>query len=221
MLFMLQPEVILEQALHDPLPESWRLFDGRGKPLGLAIFSALFAFVFVCLLQLALLFFLGPFSVLSWLVATPAHIPAGIQPALHATNWQDFIPSLLHLSLFFWLLPVLVALLTGILAFRSGDRVRKSVLILTPEGVVQCMNYSSPGGRRFKTLDFAEVQKLALHMRSNDDSNQAHVWLDVQRNDGREDRWPIDSRYGPVEQIVQTIIENHALYAAHGQQPAL
>lgn len=218
---MLQPEAILDQALQGPLPESWRLFDGRGKPLGLAIFSALLAFVFVCLLQLALLFFLGPFSVLSWLVVTPAHIPAGIQPALHATNWSNFVPSLLHLSLFFWLLPVLVALLTGILAYRSGHRVRTSMLILTPEGVVQCMNYTSASGRRFKILDFAEVQKLALHMRSNDDSSHAHVWLDVQHNDGREDRWPIDSRYGSVEQIVQTIIENHALYAARGSQPAL
>ncbi|WP_126595929.1 hypothetical protein [Dictyobacter aurantiacus] len=218
---MLQPEAILDQALQGPLPEDWRMFDGRGKPLGLAIFSALFAFIFVGLLQLALLFFLGPFSVLSWLVAAPAHIPAGIQPALHATNWQNFVPSLLHLSLFFWLLPVLAALLTALLEYRRGQRVRTSVLILTPEGVVQCMNYTSANGRRFKILDFAEVQKLALHMRSNDDSSQAQVWLDVQRNDGRNDRWPIDSRYGPVEQIVQTIIENHALYAARGPQAAL
>ncbi|GHO85557.1 hypothetical protein KSZ_35630 [Dictyobacter formicarum] len=221
MLFMLQSEAILDQALQGPLPENWRLFDGQGKPLGLAIFSALLAFIFVGLLQLALLFFLGPFSVLNWLVATPAHIPAGIQPALHATNWQNFVPSLLHLSAFFWLLPILVALLIGIISFLRGNRVRKSVLILTPGGVVQCMNYASSSRRQFKVLDFAEVQKLALHMRSNDDSSHAHVWLDVQHHNGSSDRWPIDSRYGPVEQIVQTIIENHALYAARGPQPVL
>ncbi|GCE18730.1 hypothetical protein [Dictyobacter kobayashii] len=218
---MLQPDAILEQALQGPLPESWRLFYGKGRPLSLAIFSALLVFIFVGLLQLALLFFLGPFSILSWLIETPSHIPAGIQPALHATNWQKFVPSLLHLSLFFWLLPVLVALLTCILAFRAGRRIRDSLLILTPEGVVQCMNYSSISNRRFKVLDFAGVQRLALHLRSNDDSSHANVWLDVQRPDGTTDRWPIDSRYGSVEQIVQYIIEDHALFAARGEQQAI
>ncbi|GER87757.1 hypothetical protein KDW_19190 [Dictyobacter vulcani] len=217
---MINPMAILEQAQQQPLPERWRVFDGKGKPVSLAIFSCLSTFIFIGLLQFALLFFLGPFSVLRWLVEAPGNIPSGIEPAIKSSNFHDFVPSLLHLSIYFWILPVLGALLVALLSFRRGNRVRNSLLILTPEGVLECINHTSER-RKFNVLDFAEVQSLALQLHANDDSRQTRVWLDVQKADGETTHWPIDSRYGSVEAIVQQIIEDHALFAERGQQQTI
>jgi hypothetical protein len=88
-------------------------------------------------------------------------------------------------------------------------------LILTPEGVVQCHNYTASRKGVFELLDFEQIASMALHLRSNDDSSRAQVWLEIVRTDNSKEQWPIDSRYGPVEQIIQIIIEDHARYAEH------
>ncbi|GCE26448.1 hypothetical protein KDA_19320 [Dictyobacter alpinus] len=217
---MLNPAAILEQAFQQPLPERWHIFYGKGRPIGLSVISCLLAFIFIGILQLALLFFLGPFSILSWLVDAPPNIPSGIKPAIESSNFYNFVPSLLHLSIYFWILPILVAVLVAVVAYSNGTRLRNSLLVLTPDGVVECRNYTSER-RKFKVLDFAAVKSLALQLHANDDSNQARVWLDIQKVDGDSDRWPIDSRYGAVEAIVQYIIEDHALFVVRGEQQTI
>jgi hypothetical protein len=219
---MLNPDAIIAQALGGSIPDTWHVFRGTAKPIWLALLSGIAAFIAVCIILLALLLCLGPLSVLSWLISANSSISNQPQRTPHAVDYHQFSPLVQNLSIYFWILPIVCALVCIVIAYRRGQAFRHALLILTPEGVVQSHNYASQK-HVFEVLDFEQIAAMTLHLRSNDDSSHAQVWLDIVRTDktNATEQWPIDSRYGPVEQIIQIIIEDHALYAEHREEQAI
>lgn len=219
---MFNPDAILTQVLDGSIPDTWHVFKGHGRSFWLALLSGITAFIAVCIVLLALLLCLGPISELSWLIAANSPIANEIKSTPQPLDYHQFMPLLQNLSVYFWILPILCALIFMVIAYRRGQAFSHALLILTPEGVVQCHNYAAGRKRELNVLDFEQVTSLTLHLHSNDDSSHALVWLDVvRRADNATEKWPIDSRYGSVEQILQTIIEDHALYVARGQQQTI
>ncbi|GCF10746.1 hypothetical protein KDI_43100 [Dictyobacter arantiisoli] len=217
---MLNSDALLDQALRGPIPEDWRVFPGQGKPLWLAALSALITLIVLCIIELGLLISLGPLSILGWLVESNPGVPSGPQGTPHPVDYHHLIPLVQNLSLSFWIVPVVVALLVMVVGYRRGLAFRHSLMLLTPDGVVQCHNYLADP-RDLKVLDFSQARNLVLQLSPNDGSSRARIWLDVERNEGHVEQWPVDTRYGSVEKIIQGIIEYHALYVARDEQQAI
>lgn len=217
---MLNPDAIITQALNGPIPENWRIFRGVAKPPWMIVLYGIAAFLAICIVLLALLLCLGPFSVLSWLIVPNSPLTQSSPQTPQIVDYHQLLPLIENLSIYFWILPIIGALVCMLVTNQRRQAFRHALLVVTPEGVVQCHHYKSSSSKRFEMLDFEQVLTMTLHLRANDDSSRAQVWLEIVRRDNIDatEQWPIDSRYGPVEQIIQMIIEDHALYAEHHEE---
>src|SRR3989442_9799258 len=118
------------------------------------------------------------------------------------------------LILFFGI-PCLICIL---IAFVSGQRAgvnSRSILVLLPEGVVQCI-----GGdiQRAYWLNFAGIDRIELAQRTvingidGDISTQTYYWLDVYCDDGTYFEWWIRGCFGNTAYLCKTIIAAYNYY---------
>ncbi|BCL81448.1 hypothetical protein ccbrp13_39130 [Ktedonobacteria bacterium brp13] len=209
---MIQPEKIIEQAQQGALPETWRVFHGKGRSVLSTILLSIFISVLAtvcgspCATYASLADFLDEFRLL---------LPA-------ENNFPSFIliypePSSpraggYHLFLQTGGLVVLVAVLIGtafaVIDYSQNRRMLNSLLVITPEGVVECEYYQRPQRRKWKVLDFSMISSLKLQLTGSRSSTS--FWLDVQQRDGTWTRWPLDARFDRPEAIAQYIIEAQA-----------
>jgi hypothetical protein len=227
---MIKPEKIIEQIQQGLLPTTWRVFRGKGHPVASAILSGIFTGIFVALFGSFCAFFGAVTGVLS-LFNSPTSVsnssfpvPDGSSssPIVYPTSdpGTSIFSPFLQAGGLVLLVAVLIGALVAVLVYNRSRRTLNSLLVITPEGVVECAYYQQPQKRQWKVLDFATVNSLKLRvntsthtdMSTNTTHTRPSFWLDVQQRDGTWTRWPLDARFDRPEAIAQYIIEAHTRF---------
>lgn len=89
-------------------------------------------------------------------------------------------------------------------------RSRDAVLILLPEGVVQCERCSDETKRSFHVIDYAKVATIRLQTRST--RYEVLFSLHIQYREGQHKTWKIQNKFRSPEWIAQRIITDHECY---------
>jgi len=211
---MIQPDKIIEQAQQGELPVTWRVFRGKGQPVLSAILVGIFISVLAticgspCATYASLADFMNEFRLL---LPAKNNFPSFmlIYPGPSSPRAGGY-----HLFLQTGGLVVLVAVLIGtvlaVLTYNQHLQNLNSLLVITPEGVVECVYYQQPQKRQWKVLDFSMISSLKLQLTASRSSTS--FWLDVQQRDGTWTRWPLDARFDRPEAIAQYIIEAHTRF---------
>jgi hypothetical protein len=103
---------------------------------------------------------------------------------------------------------LVVALLLGMVIKFREEQAKDSVLVVMPDGVVQCTRYSNPAKRTFKVVSYVDLSDLTLKT-----SNQK-AGLVIKYADGRKGSWMMDSMYGHPGITAQNIITSYEKYTA-------
>ncbi|GCE22949.1 hypothetical protein [Dictyobacter kobayashii] len=228
---MIDPEAILAQVNQKQIPSDWRVLHGRGSPIGAAILMGIFTLFFVGICEAIVVIaasFFGWFQIFQYSSATPeptSPLPVSFDP----TTSSDWMHMLWPAGLLLVLVPVALAVGVGLLARSRTERARNSLLILLPEGVVQCMDCSQPAKHSFKVLNYAEIVNLDLKVETttssynemtHSSSSHTSMWLNIHMRHGALERWNLNSLYAPPETTAQYIISGYAQYTAlHPQYP--
>lgn len=207
---MFVPEMVLTKVQQGRGDPSWRVYYGTGSPLLFAIILGLLAFLFAGFFE-----FIGYMTLMG---------NGFFGPANPSPEPSQILTDLLRFGL---VIPLIAAIAVGIFTWYRVSRAQDSLLVLLPEGVVECKGYSNPSHRSWQVLDYADVVDIQLRVWATSSSSgqtsttwmqTSTVWmhfrLDIQKRNGEEQRWSIDSRYGPPSMIAQSIIEGHARYVA-------
>lgn len=226
---MFLPGSVLEQVQQGEISQDWRVFQGRGNPGIVALFSGCFTLIFtgiLCVISLSALTFFGLFNLFTSNQdpSTSSPFPPDYTtPSAPSFNPLGILPGSVGL---FLLIPLALAVLVGILVYKRVTRQRDSRLVITPTGVVECTNFSHPAAWQYKVLDFDTILRLDLRVRASSTtdhnattgftttSTNVSFWLDVSHLDGSLERWPINKVFGRPETIAQYILEARATYAA-------
>ena len=205
---MLDADVVLTQVKQKTHPSSWHIYYGKGSPVGMALLFGVFALIFTGICEM---------------IASAALFTFGFVN-LSTSSFVSFNPVQLLLSLgtIGVFIPIIVAVAVAIFAGYRTARAKDSVLVLLPEGVVQCTGWSNPSHRSVQILDYADVASINLKVRtttsydetSHMSSASTHFGLDILHRDSSKQYWPIDSRYAPSETIAQGIIADYSRFTA-------
>lgn len=198
---MFDPEMILtmvQQGRGDP---SWRVYYAHSSPLASAIILGLFAFFFIGVCEF---------------IATGVLLANGVFGT--ATPSLNPFQILIGFGAIGLVIPAIAAIAVAVFTKNKVSQTKDSILVILPEGVVECKGYSNPSRRSWQVLDYADVANIQLKVwtssSSETSSATAYFSLDIQKRNGEQQRWSIDSRYGSPEMIAQSIIESHAQYVA-------
>ena len=203
---MLDADAVLTQVKQKTNPSSWHIYYGKGSPVVMALLFGIFALIFTGICEMitsAALITFGFFNLST--------------PSFASFNPVQLLLSLGTVGLF---IPLIVAVAAAIFVGYRMARAKDSVLVLLPEGVVQCTGWSNPSHRSVQVLDYADVASMNLKVRTTTTHDEAthmssastHFGLDILRRDTSKHYWPIDSCYGPPETIAQDIISDYARY---------
>jgi hypothetical protein len=222
---MFSPASVLAQVQQGAIRQDWRVFHGKGKPVVASLLLGCFTLVFLGILCVIALEALTAFGIVTLSTSSPS-TSFPLDPPVPAA------PASYPLE-FFWgftgpllLIPLVLAVLVGIIVYRRTVRQRDSVLVITPMGVVECMNYSHPTEWRYKMLDFSTLLSLDLRLHKSRETNynataginttntRVSTWLDVSHLDGSKERWSLNHVFDRPEIIAQYIIAAHAVYTA-------
>lgn len=198
---MFDPEMVLSKVQQGRGDPSWRVYYGHSYPLASAIFLGFFAFLFIGICEfiaavgLTMAGFMG--------TATPSLDPLRI------------LTSFWGIGL---VIPAIAAIAVAVFSWYRVSLAKDSMLVMLPEGVVECKGYSNPSHRSWQVLDYTDVANMQLRVWATSSpsdgmsSASTHFRLDIQKRNGERHHWPINSRYGSPEMIAQSIIEGHARY---------
>lgn len=221
---MIKPDKIIDQIQQGLLPTTWRVFRGKGHPVASAVFSGIFIGIFVELFGSFCAIFGMATGVLSSFYS-PTSVSGGgfpspdggsSSPTLYPTpdpSTSIFAPYLLPEGLVL-LVAVLIGTSAAVLVYNRSRRTLNSLLVITPEGIVECAYYQQPQQGQWKVLDFAMINSLKLRVNTSTRTSRTNTsfWLDVQQRDGTLTRWPLDARFDRPEAIAQYIIEAQARF---------
>lgn len=205
---MLDADAVLIQVKQKTNPSSWHIYYGKGSPVAMALLFGLFALIFTGVCAMIVSAGLITFGFLN----------------LSTSSFVSFNPVQLLLSLGMTglFLPIIVAVAVAIFAGYRTARAKDSLLVLLPEGVVQCMGWSNLSHRSVQVLDYADVASMNLKVRTttthdaatHTSSASTRFGLDILHRDNSKHYWPINSHYGPPETIAQGIIADYSRYTA-------
>ncbi len=116
--------------------------------------------------------------------------------------------DLTFLILFFGI-PCLICILIAIVAGQSAKNYSRSILVLLPEGVVQCI-----GGNIYQAswLNYAGIDRIKLAQKTEingvdgDISTRTFYWLDVYGINGTYRKWWVNGCFGDTAYFCKTII---------------
>lgn len=223
---MIQPEMIVAQIEQGEQPENWRVLRGTGSPIAMAVFFGLFTLLFVGMCVFALgagSFFFGIFGSFQAQSVSPDPNGGGsLSPTPFSPGPADLLSTFLTVNPLLLLVPLILAIGVGMFTWSRVAFAKDSLLILMPEGVVQCMGYSKPARRTLKALAYEDITQMDLRVRTSSSYNQTthmssnttRMWLDILKRDGMRERWRLNRLYGPPEATAQQIIAGHAQYTA-------
>lgn len=223
---MIQPEMIVAQIEQGERPENWHILHGRGSPAVMAIFFGFFTLFFVGMCAVALeagSFFFGVFSSSQTQSGSPGFNGGDpLSPTPSSSGSANLLSMFLMVNPLFLLIPIILAIGVGIFTWSRMSFAKDSLLILMPEGVVQCLGYSKPARRTFKVLAYEEVAQMDFRVRSTASYNQTthmsssttRMWLDILKRNGMRERWMLNRLYEAPETTAQQIIAGHAQYMA-------
>ena len=233
---MIKAEKIVDQVQQGSVPDSWHVWSGHVSLVATTLFLSIFTLFLASLCELML----GGALAICWdLGFSLADLSAAPDVReVSAIGVANLLHILAHLEL--WLLgwPLVIATFVGYLSWQKALKAKDTVLILTPEGVVQCANCSNESRRVCKVLDFSEINSMVLRSRSATSAislnfpmrliidpsgvvtalstplhaSHAIYWLDLQRHNGEWERWPIEAYFGPPDQTARAIIQAQNMY---------
>lgn len=139
-----------------------------------------------------------------------------------------FYPSLLHsegpgplgipaITFPMALLSLMVSGGSAIYLATSAKRKSDAVLILMPEGVVSCEQYSNEAKRSYQVIDYATITAIKLEM-----PHRRRGPLVFQYHSGKWESWHISGAYISHAWIAQRIIHDHLRFrsSASGSLPS-
>jgi len=202
---MIDNEAVLARVQQGNIPPNWQIFRASGSPIASAIFNAIFWLIIVSVLEFIFLALNPQFGFSSLGQGDITSVPT-------------LIKLLGKVNILFLLAPIILAVLGAMSAASRTARARDAVLIVFPQGVVQCNRCSDPAKRSFKTLSYADVATIKLHeytYSSYNSGSQAgtritKLWLDIVQRNGVKKRWDLDKKFGRPAALAQTIIASHA-----------
>lgn len=218
---MIDPAMVVAQIEQGAPPANWRILRGAGSPVGTALVFGFFTLIFVGMCEFALVAGSFAFGFLN-LFQTQSTIPDPTSGGLFSPESSNPLSTIFAISPLILLIPFLVAAGVGFLIWSQASLKKDSRLILLPEGVVQCLNYSKPAKRKFNVLDYAEIARMDLRVSTSSTYNptthttsrSTRMWLDLLKRDGMQERWVLNRLYGAPEAMAQQIIAGHAQYVA-------
>ncbi|HEX4204422.1 MAG TPA: hypothetical protein VHZ51_09540 [Ktedonobacteraceae bacterium] len=192
---MLDTQAVLRHVQHGDFPTTWRIFRGKDFRFVQAVLGGAFVFLFVCIILAVI-----------------------DQRALHQqilfSNFPHISPSFPYAVSGI----AVIAVIFGYTAWKKAARQRDSILVLMPEGLVQCTDYRIPEKRAYKTLSYAEVADMALKRidKSTGSAEAGYVQsvhfdyaLDITYKSGQKERWTLDIRFGYPDEMAKTIIDGY------------
>jgi hypothetical protein len=114
---------------------------------------------------------------------------------------------------------VLIAVLKGYKSWRRGARERDSILVLMPDGLIQCTNYHAPTEHEYKILSYPEITKMTF--RRIDASTSTiertrfmHIdyAIDIVYKNSQSEQWIVDRRFGYPDDVARMIIREFEKY---------
>lgn len=115
---------------------------------------------------------------------------------------------------------LLVGIAGGVIAWFTVPHGRDALIVLLPDGLVQCSRYSTPARRTFKIIQYADLARIKLktitsHLPGSLDTTYSYhteYALDLAYADGSGEIWRMDEFYGHPGDTARAIIEAHAQY---------
>lgn len=113
-----------------------------------------------------------------------------------------------------------VGIVGGVIAWFTVPHGRDALIVLLPDGLVQCSRYSTPARRTFKIIQYADLARIKLktitsHLPGSLDTTYSYhteYALDLTYADGSGEIWRMDEFYGHPGDTARTILEAHTQY---------
>ncbi len=137
---MFDPEMVVSKILQGRGDPSWRVFYGHSSPLASAIILGVFTFIFVGICEF---------------IAAVGLTIAGILST--STFSLDPLPMLAGFGVIGVAIPTIAAIVVAVFAKNWASRAKDSMLVMLPEGVVECKGYSNPSHRSWQVFDYANI----------------------------------------------------------------
>lgn len=209
---MLDPHAILAQVSHNEAREEWLVRHAKDEARKIAIIVGIFAAI------LWIPFFTFVTLVFAWLV-------------FGASSSSNPFPLLFHVP---WLVLPALFLFSGFvyIVWRSEKNKGDAVLVLLPEGIVECERWKNARKRRIKSFEYANLEGVTLKVERGNISfllphmtplpvedcvphiQSGDLVFDIAYQDGRHEKWSLADKYfvQPGDILVQRIITDYALH---------
>jgi uncharacterized integral membrane protein len=192
---MIDPQAVILQVEQGKNPTTWQVFRGKDfrfvQSILVGVFIILFSIFIIQTVGERLLRFPLLFTTFPHIAPAFPYIVAGI---------------------------VIIAARFSYAAWAKAARQKDSLLVLMPDGLVQCTNYHLVEKREYKTVFYPDCASMTLRRidsfaNSNSLMNINYFIVIIYTN-GQEEQWQIDIRFGDPKTMADKIISAYEKYRA-------
>jgi hypothetical protein len=109
---------------------------------------------------------------------------------------------------------VVIAARFGYITWLRAVQQKDSILVLMPDGLVQCTHYHTPEKHEYKVLSYAAIASMTFRRIDTSTGTTKNMYIirvaygiDITYKDGVHEQWTFDKRFGPSRDMARMVVQ--------------